>query len=317
MKITLISLDNWGLNANIANCLIEKGHEVTVIDFNKFKYKYPSFWHRIINFFLKLIFKKNLKFQYYGQQIISVLENKNEKQDLILTIKADFIDEKSLESLKNYTNKSVAFFNDSIARYPDTKRILHCFDEVYSFEKTDCKKYDLKFKTNYIYDSVMEGNDELSFENQLFNISSRDQRTKNIIRIAKSLYKLKINYNIIIFDEKRRIPGNDYVKVIRKPISLINVKKMVAASKTVLDIHRKNQDGLTFRVFESLGTQKKLVTTNADIKNYDFYNPNNILIIDAKNPIFPKLFFETDYEKVPEKIQEKYKVENWVETFLN
>ncbi len=317
MKITLISLDNWGLNANIADCLIEKGHHVTVIDFNQFKYKYPNFGYRILNFFLKFFFKKNLKFQYYGQKIISVLENKNENQDLIITIKADFIDAKSLILLKKFTNKSIAFFNDSISRYPDTKRVLHCFDEVYSFEKADCEKYNLKFKTNFIYDFKTDKTEKNTFKNQLFNISSRDGRTKNIIRIAKSLNDLKIKYNIIIFDEKNRIPENEYVEVIRKPVSLTDVKKMVAESKTVLDIHRENQDGLTFRVFESLGTQKKLVTTNTDIKNYDFYNPNNILIIDAKNPIFPTSFFETNYQNIPEAIINKYKIENWVDTFLN
>jgi hypothetical protein len=315
MKIALISLDNWGLNQNIANCLIKKGHDVLVIDFNKFKYKYPSFCHRVLNFLMKLLFKKNLKFQYYGQEIISVLKDKNEIQDLILVIKADFIDQESLQLLRQYTKKSIAFFNDSIARYPDTKRVLNCFDEVYSFEKIDCEKYNLKFKTNYIIDAEKEPIANKTFEIQLFNISSRDQRTADIIKIAKNLHDNSIDYKIIIFDEKYRIKENPFVEVIRKPIPLNEITKMIEKSKAVLDIQRNNQLGLTFRVFESLGAQKKLITTNNDIKNYDFYNPNNILVIDAENPIIPKSFFETDYENVPEPILSKYKLENWVTEF--
>lgn len=316
MKITLISLDNWGFNAHISDYLIAKGHQVTVIDFNKFKYKYPNFWLRIYNFFLKTFFKKNLKNIYYGKKIIAVLESKNEIQDLILTIKSDFIDPRSLLLLKKYSKKSIAFLNDSILRYPETTRVLGCFDAVYSFEKEDCKKYNLQFKTNFIYNSISDTNVKTNYKNQLFNISSRDQRTKNIIKIAKNLFEQNINYKIFIFDEKFRIKSNKFVDVIRKPIPLHEVEKMVSESKTVLDIQRSNQNGLTFRVFESLGTQKKLITTNKDIKSYDFYNANNILIIDEKNPVFPKIFFETDYEQIPDNVLNKYKIENWVEEFI-
>lgn len=316
MKTALISLDNWGLNTHIANSLIAKGHEVLIIDFNKFKYKYPSFFHRVLNFFIKLILKKNLKFKYYGQQIIKVLEKNNAKLDIIITIKADFIDTESLYALKKYTKKSVAFLNDSIARYPDTKYVLQCFDEVYSFEKKDCQKYNLKFKTNFIYNRSENAVKNTDFTYELFNISSRDKRADNIINIAKKLKALNIKYKILIFDEKYRIAENSYVEVIRKPIPLKDVECMTTSSKTILDFHRNNQDGLTFRVFESLGTQKKLITTNKDIINYDFYNPNNILVIDANNPIFPKSFFETDYQPIDDEILSKYLLENWIETFF-
>ena len=53
MKITLVSLDNWGFNSNIAVALEKKGHIIRHIDFNEFKYKYTSFSHRIYNFLLK------------------------------------------------------------------------------------------------------------------------------------------------------------------------------------------------------------------------------------------------------------------------
>ena len=58
MKITLISFDNWGFNQHIANALEHKNYTVKHIDFSKFKYKYPTFLHRLYNFFLKILFKK-------------------------------------------------------------------------------------------------------------------------------------------------------------------------------------------------------------------------------------------------------------------
>ena len=63
--------------------------------------------------------------------------------------------------------------------------------------------------------------------------------------------------------------------------------------------------------------QKKLITTNKDIKNYDFYNSNNIHVIDdVKNISIPLSFFETNYEEIPTELVEKYIVKNWVTTIL-
>ena len=314
MKITLISLDNWGFNQHIANALTAKGHTVHHINFDSFLYKYPNFFYKIYNFFLKLIFRKNLKHLYYGKEILKRLESFG-KQDLILTLKGDFIDSESITDFKKHTDRSIAFFNDNILRYPNIKNVIPLFDEVYSFEKKDCEKYNLKFKTNFIYNSKVSNTH--SFKYQLFNISSRDKRTNTIMAIAEYLKETNLLAKIIILDNKNKMKDSAVVDVIRKPIDLNEVNQYIENSKILLDIHREKQSGLSFRVFESLGLQKKLITTNQDIKSYDFYNPNNILVIDSKNLTLSKLFFETDYEEVPSKVLNKYFIENWIEEIIH
>lgn len=313
MKITIISYDNWGFNIHISNVLTQRGHFVNHIDLYSFRYKYPSFYLRIKNFIFKLFLKKNLKHIYYGEKIIELLKNQ-ERQDLILTIKGDFIDNKSIIEFKNHAKKSIAFFNDAISRYPNIKNVLPLFDEVYSFEKKDCEKYNLKFKTNFIYQQNTENKEKHKY--QLFNISSRDKRTKIILKVASALKKLDINYKIFIFDNKKKLKKSDIIEIIEKPIPMEKVNQFIDDSEVLLDIHRSKQDGLSFRVFESLGKEKKIITTNKDIKNYDFYNEQNILIIDENFEI-PKSFFDSKYIPIPEMILKKYLIENWVETFLN
>jgi hypothetical protein len=317
MKITLISLDNWGFNKHIAVALEKKGHVVRHIDFSNFKYTYPNFSYQVYNFLLKTFLNKNLKTIYYGEKIIEILKENNEIQDVILTIKADFIDPKSILEFKRYTSKSIAFFNNSISRFPRTVRVLKCFDEVYSFEKEDCKKYNLKFKTNFIYNYTDNVPYKNTFKYQLFNISSKDKRTNTIFKIAQTLKNENIKFKIIVLDEKNKIKENELITVIRKSFSLDKVNEYIENSQILLDIQRKSQVGLSFRVFESLGLEKKLITSNIDVKNYGFYNPNNILVIDIDNPVFPNSFFETPYQRIPKEILKKYLVENWVKSFIN
>lgn len=80
----------------------------------------------------------------------------------------------------------------------------------------------------------------------------------------------------------------------------------------MIDIQRDDQIGLSFRVFEALGYRKKLITTNIDIVNYDFYNPQNILVLDPNNIEIPKSFVESPYEDVPDHILAPYRIDNWV-----
>jgi hypothetical protein len=61
--------------------------------------------------------------------------------------------------------------------------------------------------------------------------------------------------------------------------------------------------------------QKKIITTNKSISEYDFYNPNNILILDENSEIDINLdFFKTPYQALSDAIYYKYTIENWVKT---
>jgi len=316
MRITLISHDNWGYNNNIAVALKKKGHAVNHIDFSTFKYKYPNFGYKVFNFFLKVFFRRNLKNIHFGKEIVRRLQQLDEIQDAILTIKGDWIDPKQVLELKKHTNKSIAFFNDNIYRCPKIIKVIPNFDEVYSFEKEDCEKHNLKFISNWIYsveDQEIPGN---SFDYDVFNISSKDHRFKTISKVADELKKQNIKSKIIIFDKKNK-NSNPNIEFIAKYIQIADVQKLMTRSKILLDIHRKDQNGLTFRVFESMSLHKKLITTNSNIVNYDFYNPNNILVIEEENIHFEADFFNIPYEPIPEIIYNKYTLDNWINTVFN
>ena len=314
MRIILISYDSWGFNKHIIDYLKQNGHNAQHIDFNKFKYVYPSFLHRIYNFILKTFFLKNLKTIHFGKKIIKTLQEINEYHDIILVIKGDFIDPKSIQELKKYGKKTIAYFNDNTLRCPKIVRAIPHFDEVFSFEKEDCKKYNLKFATNWIYNNYNTKNNK-PFKYKVFNIISKDKRLPILIRIAENLKSKDIKFKIFVYDKKFRKQKSN-IEYITNHISLLEVEEFTSRSQVLLDVNRKNQNGLTFRVFESIGLEKKLITTNLDIVNYDFYNPNNILVIDEKNPEIPSSFFESNYKRIPETIFNKYTLEGWVKNVI-
>ena len=88
--------------------------------------------------------------------------------------------------------------------------------------------------------------------------------------------------------------------------------QIYANSKCVIDVENAGQHGLTMRSIEILGLKRKLITTNKDIKNYDFYNSSNVFILDRKNPVMDMEFFNVPYQMLEDDMYKKYSLENWI-----
>lgn len=87
---------------------------------------------------------------------------------------------------------------------------------------------------------------------------------------------------------------------------------IVLQSKILVDIKRPSHDGLSFRFFEAIGYDKKIITNNQSVKHYDFYNPNNILITDFENLDGLTEFINTPFIPYSTEYKEKYLFKNWV-----
>lgn len=99
----------------------------------------------------------------------------------------------------------------------------------------------------------------------------------------------------------------------------INFKKeylpRLGRAGIVVDINQKGQTGLTRRPIEALLWNKKLVTDNKDIVNYDFYRPENVFVYGVDAPDSFERFIKTPLVEVPETIKSRYTVAGWLKQF--
>lgn len=102
-----------------------------------------------------------------------------------------------------------------------------------------------------------------------------------------------------------------------KKLDSKNISSIVENSKIILDIQDPKQSGLTMRTIEMIGMKKKLVTTNRDIQNYNFYCPENICIIDRDSPEIPDEFVCAKYHDFDSDIYEEYSIDNWLRRIFN
>lgn len=86
-------------------------------------------------------------------------------------------------------------------------------------------------------------------------------------------------------------------------------------SRAVLDIPAAGQSGLTLRPLEAMFFQKKLITSNKDIKHYPFYSKQNIFILgeDAFDTL-PKLL-ASPFDRSILPFLSEYTVSQWIKRF--
>jgi hypothetical protein len=76
------------------------------------------------------------------------------------------------------------------------------------------------------------------------------------------------------------------------------------------------QSGFTMRTIETLGAGKKLLTTNSEVADADFFKRGNISIIDRHRPIVTSTFLESAYEPPGAGILRRYSLSGWLDEVL-
>jgi hypothetical protein len=67
-----------------------------------------------------------------------------------------------------------------------------------------------------------------------------------------------------------------------------------------------------------LGAGKKLITTNPDVREYDFYDRGRVMTIDRSNPAaaLNLEFFREEDSKVSDAVIDSYSIGSWLKEIL-
>lgn len=313
-RILFITFDLSGYYDSIHNAL--KLEFESVDYFNLADYKnvpYKNIFQRVKSFYYKSF--KNLKLKNYYKYNPIIEEISNNTYDVALMIRPDLFFDEQLNTIKKNTDFMIAYYHDSINNIPRKEGVISFFDKVYSYEKRDVKDYNLDFISNFIY---LDNYEVKKVEKtKLFTIVSKDYRFSSLEKLAHNLKEKNLDYEFLVHSDKEQ-PNHGLINFIRDRKNNTEVLAYINQCSVIVDIHKYGiQDGLTFRVFESLYFKKKLITSNKDIKTYDFYNPNNIFVIENFDNIdIPQNFFDLPYEEIPENIFSKYHFSSWVKTVI-
>ncbi len=254
-------------------------------------------------------------------------ENRGQDYDYIFVIKSEAIDSDILRMLREYFPKAqcILYLWDAVDNVPGGKEKLRIYDRVLTFDHVDANTYGLPLRPLFFRQEYAPSVSET--ENFTYDVSfigtAHSIRPKVVHAVeqqcldeSRTCFKYLFLPHLFVFLYSKLLnPAFRKVHIADihfESISPAQIRQIYDASRCILDVEHIAQRGLTMRTIEMAGMGKKLITTNTGIQKYDFYNPNNICIIDRQNPRIPAEFWSSEYVPVPREIIARYSLDSFV-----
>lgn len=202
--------------------------------------------------------------------------------------------------------------------YWDPVRLKYSPDKVserwekWSFDKSDCKRYNLRYNSTYFFDSITLPPQKLVHD--VFFVGQNKGRLNTLLNLKKTLEQFSLRILFLIIADKKFFYNK---KAFQKRISYCSTLKFISASKSLLEVVQQDQSGPTLRSMETLFFNKKLITNNVSIKHYDFYCKENIFIIGEDDIQNIHEFLNAPYKSLSKELVNQYNFTEWLNRLLN
>lgn len=285
----------------------------------RFRYKGTE---SIQNFFIKNIlrnkkYKQGLVNKHQLDELNKSLSEISGELDYILVIRPDNFPIPFIQNLKNRTKKLIAYQWDGIEKFPEVKNYFGLFDTFFCFEKVE-SEHNIHSITNFYFDHLPPSHKEYNTEKPILYFVGLywKSREEKIDRFIEEVSDFSVNLNIFIqyFQEPER--KNSKIKYISDRITFKENLELVKSSDVLLDFVDPLHDGLSIRFFEGMYYGKKVITDNIMVKNYDFYHPDNIFVVENNNYKNIEQFLKTPYFELQDELVKKYGFSYWIKEII-
>lgn len=287
---------------------------------------------KIIN---RLNFKKLIRKQinHHYDSILFMADIKN--YDILFVVNPETMSVDFIKNVKKVCCNiiSVLYLWDSIKNKKNAAPLIEEFDRVFTFDKNDAKfNNKIEFLPLFYtstYDRRNYSNNCESEQNHYatFIGTAHSDRFNLVRKVLEQLPVSSFNNFVFLYCPSKvlyflkkffsnELKGVSFSDISFKSMDSNSIASVLLNSLFVIDIEHPNQNGLTMRTIEMLGMQKKLITTNKNIVEYDFYNPKNICVVDRFKPNIREDFIYSKFEPTDLATLDKYSLHNWLKFLL-
>lgn len=319
-KILFIAPAFFGYEEKITEKMVELGAYVDFFDERSVKSSYEK---ALLKINPRIFHKKTIT--YYNQIFNKV---SNIDYDHVFIIKCEMIPVEVIKKLKNLFSHATftLYLYDSLDNIKGINMKLKYFDRVLSFDMEDANRHSqIMFRPLFFIDDYKVAyNKQKEYKYDVSFIGTIHSDRFKIIKTIKDIAERnKYKYFLYCYLQSKfiyyfyKLSKKEFYVAKKKDfsfnkISSVEIADIIDKTKVVIDVQHPKQTGLTMRTIEMIGMHKKLITTNQSIKEYDFYNPSNIAVIDRINIKISKEFLDSPYKKIDDVKYMNYSIENWI-----
>lgn len=286
-----------------------------------------SVFNKVCNLINRIILRNNKyyeqlnkrRFDKFSLKALLKVKQSHPKISYALFFSPEWLSEEVISTSRGICEKMISYHYDGIFSRNEKMRIYSSyFDLMYSFDIRDIKnfpEFNLKPATNFwIKDDFISQDSE-------FDLFYLGVGTKERIDILNKLYKYcdrnQLTFKSFATVNKSSIDTNSKIGFLDQPMSYENNLDYIKKTSAIIDIKLSYHNGLSFRFYEAMNYNKKIITNNSEVTKYEFFDPNNILVTDFYN--IEKLvdFLKLPYKEINKEIKGKYSFENWIKYILD
>lgn len=238
--------------------------------------------------------------------------NKFSRYQLIIFMDSGFLPEYASLVRKHTSARLVLFFWNRLSKkrlklLNETKKDEN-INAFYTFDPIEAKKFGLLHNSTFYKSCVSLPLQSPQYD--LFFGGNNKGRGNIAHTLEKKLETLGLSLKLFI------IEGNEG----HKNIGYLPYNKFLeflSTTKGILEIMQQKQSGITLRAMEALFFQKKLVTTNLEIKRYHFYHPDNIFILGYDNLENLPAFMNKELKHPYHEVIEFFEPQSWLQRFFD
>jgi hypothetical protein len=184
---------------------------------------------------------------------------------------------------------------------------------VWTYDKYDSEKYNINlFSCGGYLNSYIREKREKRYD--IMYVGKDKGRADYILNLKKQFEDMGLKTKFLIMPSTRISKKKSFYS---KEISYEEVIKLVTESRAILNIALPNQKGATMRDFESIYNEVKLITTNENIKSFDFYDKTNVFIIGENDLNELPAFLKSPFSTVSQNILKKHSIDTFVEELIS
>lgn len=270
---------------------------------------------------------------FYYQKFLNFVESYDGHFDTIIVINGEGLSCKSVSVILERHPESYRVFYtwDSFKNKAQNYSIFNLFDKKFTFDFEDARNSTWDYKPLFFSDRHFNDTGKNNVGQDTFDLSFIGSFQQHRFNFLRKLYKnreikgtyILVSQNIFLYYIQmlfNLVYLSDFKNIVQlNKLNLSEVKRIYGESRCILDLPSPSQSGLTIRVFETLASGKKLVTTSSNIVYEQLYDTKHVHIVDLVEILLDSkelLSFINSDDSSSEVDLTKYSLSFWLEDFL-
>lgn len=237
--------------------------------------------------------------------------------DTVLVLKGDSLDIGFFDLLRRAHPKAsfILYQWDSINLVSNFAELRKRFDRCLTFDRGD-----VALDQTLIFRPLFFSRQRTAIEAPPHGVVFVGSMHSDRLKLARAIkthaeaqgVPVRIYVRVGLFNFLRQLIRGDLRNIHFRALPYETYVAWTRQAEAVLDFPHPMQTGLTMRTLEAIGLGKKIVTTNRDIVNYSFYDPESVCVLTEEHPMIPDGFLNGTPAAYNPEIVKQFSLHQWL-----